>query len=269
VSEESNVTILPAAEGMEASGGRLDDPARYTVGAGFYTAAVPTVFVAYPYRISAADYRSAYREVGERFGVEFQYADEQITNQHVLVKIEEMMDAAEFSLFDITYWNPNVSLELGLAIGKGLGYYILWNPTAEHDQPPADIGGIDRIQYRDYAELKDGLTRLMEQQFGSPEAQAAPGGTEVAQGLAALQAAAPELVRANPGILMGGIASQMGVTPDVASIVVKPHVADGTFVTRGNRRGTRYYLPEDAPPEDEEPEMALPEEPTEASRATS
>lgn len=62
-------------------------------------------------------------------------------------------------------------------------------------------------------------------------------------------------MKGNAGILMGGIASQLDVTADVASIVVRPHVTHGTLVTRGNRRGTRYYLPEDAPVE-EEPDAA-------------
>jgi hypothetical protein len=150
-----------------------------------------------------------------------------------------------------------------------LAHYILWNPTAEHEQPPADLGGIDRIQYRDYAELKDGLSRLMEQQFGSPEAPEARGGTEVTAALAGLQAVAPEIVGANPGILMGGIASQMAVAPDIASIVVKPHVADGTIATRGNRRGTRYYLPGDAPPEEEEAEPASSDESTDGTTGSS
>jgi hypothetical protein len=82
-----------------------------------------------------------------------------------------MMERAEFSLFDITYWNPNVTLELGYAIGKGLNYFILWKPDAEHPEPPADLGGIDRIQYADQDELTQGLRRLFTQNFGAPGSQ--------------------------------------------------------------------------------------------------
>lgn len=128
---------------------------------------MPVVFVAYPYRISEAEYRGALNEVGKPYDVEWKYADERITNKHILAKIEAMMDEAEFSLFDITYWNANVTLELGLAKGKGLPHFILWNPSVEQNQPPADLGGIDRIQYRDYTELKTGVGRLLEQEFRS------------------------------------------------------------------------------------------------------
>jgi hypothetical protein len=218
--------------------------------------AVPTVFVAYPYDISKADYRGAFSEVVEEFGkfeVEFVYADEEITNKHILDKIEGMMRDAEFSLFDITQWNANVTLELGLAIGLTLDYYILFNPTEKADAP-ADLGGIDRIQYRDYAELKDGLRRLMRQQFGDPdrEVKDASPGKDVVQTVDALQGAVPDVVRADPGIQMGGIASAIGVSLDLAQLVVRRLVTDDVLVTRGRRRGMRYYLPEDAPPEDED-----------------
>jgi hypothetical protein len=213
---------------------------------------LPSVFVAYPYSISKADYRGAFTEVAQEFDVEFVYADAEITNKHILDKIKAMMDEAEFSLFDITHWNANVSLELGIAIGKGLDYYILFNPTADQAHPPADIGGIDRIQYSDYAELKDGLRRLMRQQFGNPETAEpeVPGGKQAVEGLAALGAAVPDIVRSEPGLQIGGIASSIGVPVEVAQLVVRPLLGKD-LVTRGTRRGTRYYLPDDAPPEEE------------------
>jgi hypothetical protein len=124
-----------------------------------------TIFVAYPYGISKADYRGAYTKAAKGFDVEFVYADEEITNKHILDKIDGIMRRAEFSLFDITQWNANVTLELGLAIGRDLNYYILFNPT-ERPDAPADLGGIDRIQYHDYTELREGLRKLLRQKFG-------------------------------------------------------------------------------------------------------
>jgi hypothetical protein len=220
---------------------------------------VPSIFVAYPYSISKDDYRDAYATVAaefERFEISFVYADEEITSKHILEKITSMMEAAEFSLFDITHWNPNVALELGLAIGRRLDYYILWNPSAEQEHPPADIGGIDRIQYEDFAQLREGLGRLMTQQYGSPQADETKTeeGADITEALSTLKDRVPEIVGGNPGLLMGAIASTLGVAPDIASIVVRPQVSDGSIVTRGNRRGTRYYLPADAPPEEEPPE---------------
>jgi hypothetical protein len=184
---------------------------------------VPSIFVAYPYAISKDDYRGAFAAVAEEFAryeIEFVYADEEITSKNILEKITGMMEAAEFSLFDITHWNANVALELGLAIGKGLGYYILWNPAAEHEHPPADIGGIDRIQYEDFAQLRAGLAKLMTQQYGpaQPDEAKTEEGADITEALAGLQDRVPEVVGGNPGLLMGAIASTMGVTPEIARL---------------------------------------------------
>jgi DNA-binding NarL/FixJ family response regulator len=126
------------------------------------------VFVAYPYSFSKADYRRVYREVGSRHGVRFQYADEMITNRHILEKIAGMIRHADFSIFDITAWNANVTLELGIAIGSECDYYIAFNPKVKRKAVPSDLGGIDRLQYHDYSELSSGLDRLLTQRYPNP-----------------------------------------------------------------------------------------------------
>ena len=129
---------------------------------------MPTVFVAYPYRIPAEEFRQAFDDARADLDVRFEYADERITNKHVLDKIVEMIGEADLSLFDITHWNPNVTLELGVAMGRGFNYFILWNPNVgDKDEPPADLGGIDRVQYTSYEELTAKVRRLLEQQFGT------------------------------------------------------------------------------------------------------
>lgn len=70
----------------------------------------PTIFVAYPYSFKKADYRAPFKKVAKEYGVDFTYADQKITAIHILEKIVEMMEVAEFSLFDITTWNANVAL---------------------------------------------------------------------------------------------------------------------------------------------------------------
>jgi hypothetical protein len=215
-------------------------------------AEVASIFVAYPYSFSSADYRGTFASVEDDFPhVKFLYADEEITNKHILDKIAGMMDDAAFSLFDITTWNPNVALELGIAVGRGLDYYILFSPTVEGEAVPSDLGGIDRIQYGDFAELKDGLAKLMRQQFGSPEpeAEAEKPGAQIAEQLEGLREQVPEVVRDEPGLQIGGVASALGVPVEFAQIVVRPLIGE-TLVTRGERRGTRYYVSGDAPPEE-------------------
>jgi hypothetical protein len=75
------------------------------------------VFVAYSYRLyPKADYRKVYKELEEKFDVTFIFADEKITNMHIMKKIETFIRGSDFSIFDISGWNPNVTLELGFAM---------------------------------------------------------------------------------------------------------------------------------------------------------
>lgn len=196
------------------------------------------IFVAYPYSIPADDYRAPFTALEESFDVKFVFADEQITNRHILDKIIEYIRDSRFSLFDITAWNPNVTLELGIAIGHRQSYYLLFNPTGSRETVPADLGGIDRIQYSSYKELSDGLTRLLLQEFGVPQE-----GREMAAQLEALQARVPEILRAEPGLNVAQIAERMGVPVEMAKVVVRPLAGSGELEATGQRRGTRYWIP--------------------------
>jgi hypothetical protein len=213
-----------------------------------------TVFVAYPYAFSKEDYRNSFSEVGDEFGVTFLYADEEITNKQILDKIKGMIEGATFSIFDITSWNANVALELGIAVGLNEDYYILFNP--EHDQTdvPSDLGGIDRLQYSDFTSLKSELSRLMEQQFGAPEDEEQESGStgdSFNQQIEQLRAAVPDIVSTRPGIQIGGIASQLGIPVDFAQSITRPLLGDN-IESQGERRGTRYFLKGEAPMEEAE-----------------
>jgi hypothetical protein len=210
----------------------------------------PEVFVAYPYSFPADDYREVFSAISADFGVEFIFADEQITNKHILDKIVGMIERAAFSLFDITTWNPNVALELGVAVGAKLDYYILFDPTKGEEGVPSDLGGIDRIQYASYKELREGLARLMTQQFGAPGADEEKDSGDVVAQLDSLREEIPNIVREEPGMQIGGIASAIGVPLEHAQVLVRPLVGDA-LVTRGAKRGTRYYVPENAPADEE------------------
>ncbi len=60
-------------------------------------------------------------------------------------------------MFDISTWNPNVALEIGLAEGLGVDYYILLNRKLKKNVP-ADIQGLQRIEYDSVNSLDtDGL----------------------------------------------------------------------------------------------------------------
>ncbi|MBS1844260.1 MAG: hypothetical protein JST53_07565 [Actinobacteria bacterium] len=160
----------------------------------------------------------------------------------------EMIKLSGFGIFDITNWNPNVALELGIAIGLGEDYYVLFDPTKEESVIPTDLGGIDRLEYRDFTSLKEGLRRLLKQQFGAPGDPDLPTGAghELNRLIDRLRIQALHLVSREPGIQIGGIAASLAVEVAHAQTIVRPLVGD-SLETRGTRRGTRYYRPADLP----------------------
>jgi len=65
---------------------------------------------------------------------------------------------SDFSMFDLSDWNPNVALELGIAEGlkknPGKNYYILLN-TRRSKEVPSDIRGLQRLEYTSYDYKKE------------------------------------------------------------------------------------------------------------------
>jgi hypothetical protein len=194
------------------------------------------IFVAYSYNLYPKDdYRKPYTEIGKAFNVKFVFADEKITTLHILQKIVNYVRSSRFGIYDISGWNPNVTLELGLAFGLGEKAYIAIDPSkTKVDEVPADLRGIDRIQYGSLAELQAGLERVLAQELPLRIAH------DVEDQLSALRRRAVEVVGQSHGLKVGDIARLLGVSVDVGKLLVGPLV--GTeFEVKGNRRGARYH----------------------------
>jgi hypothetical protein len=125
----------------------------------------PSVFVACQYSPSAA-YRTL-KEALNGVPFEFHYADSAIKTAHVLQRIRGGIVKCDFGLFDITDWNANVTLELGLAEGLNKNYYILFKPgRGKKREPPSDIKGLQRIEYKNLDGFKeDSLTYKLNHQL--------------------------------------------------------------------------------------------------------
>lgn len=106
----------------------------------------PSVFVGCQYT-PVETYR-AFRSALEGVPLEFHFADSVIRTRHVLDRIRSGIVRTDYSLFDITDWNPNVTLEVGLAEGLNKDYYILFRRgKAKKVNPPSDLHGLQRFQY--------------------------------------------------------------------------------------------------------------------------
>lgn len=195
------------------------------------------VFVAYSYSLyPKADYRRVYQELSKAFQVQFVFADEKITNLHILQKIADYIRTSRFGIYDISGWNANVTLELGLAFGLNERAYIAIDPSKTPIQEvPADLRGIDRIQYSSYAELQAGLETLLAQEL--PVARTHEAENQMKQ----LREQTMSLVRQSEGLKIGDIAQALGVSIDLAKVVVKPLVGPD-FRIEGIKRGAKYFL---------------------------
>jgi predicted nucleotide-binding protein len=99
------------------------------------------VFVAYSYRLyPKADCRKVYKELAQAFHVEFIFADEKITSLYILQKIANYIRSSRFGIYDISGWNANVTLELGLAFGMNERAFIAIDPSkTDINEVPSDL----------------------------------------------------------------------------------------------------------------------------------
>jgi hypothetical protein len=112
---------------------------------------MPAVFVGHPFghNFPKKKFRALFKDLP--FGV--QYGNTDIQTKHLLAIMKANISKADYSIFDLSDWNPNVSLELGLAEGlkkkHAKPYYILLN-TRRSQEVPSDIRGLQRLEYTSY-----------------------------------------------------------------------------------------------------------------------
>lgn len=197
------------------------------------------VFVAYSYKLYPKDdYRRVYKDLEQKFDVTFIFADEKITNMHIMKKIESYIRNSDFSIFDISGWNPNVTLELGFAMAAGDNWYIALDPKhTEIQEVPSDLRGLDRIQYTSYSDFGSRLSVLMEQWY--PPAR--PRGT-IDEFLDERRNEVRTLLRESPGLTVVSIAQVLNLEVQVVQLTLRPLLESGELTTTGVRKGTKYFL---------------------------
>lgn len=83
------------------------------------------------------------------------YADDKVISGPMFCKICKAIKETKFGIYEISDRNPNVMLELGLALGLGKRCLLL---TEENSKVPADISGQDRVVYSTYQQLQERLS---------------------------------------------------------------------------------------------------------------
>ncbi len=194
------------------------------------------IFVAYSYRLyPLKDYRRVYKNLEKAFGVSFVFADEKISSLHILQKIVGYIRESRFGIYDISGWNPNVTLELGLALGMNERMFITIDPSKTSiEEMPSDLRGVDRIQYDSYSALEENLERLLAQEV-TPTRD-----PEAANFIPKLQNSIAEVVESADGIGVGSIAKILGVNVDLVKVAIRPLVGNRVEM-KGQRKGAKYH----------------------------
>jgi hypothetical protein len=194
------------------------------------------VFVACPYTIFPLDdYKAVFSSIARSYDVSFRFADEQITNQYILSKITNYIRDADISLFDITGWNPNIALELGIAVGLGRRYFILLNQKMDpNKEVPSDIKGIDRIQYISNSELEAKLILLIKQELPQQSGRSD-------SAFETLKARINQSLRETPGLNLSRLALAAGEDKTLVQSTVRAMSANNELKTRGQKKGMTYY----------------------------
>jgi hypothetical protein len=134
--------ILPARPRAAATAASLDDASQH-------------YFVAHEFsRENRDDLRRAIEEGLADSGLTPYYADGEVRQGHIFMdKILPKIRHTRFGIYDISNpQKPNVFLELGAAIAIGKPYFVICKTGTE---VPADLGGLDRIEYESYSELAE------------------------------------------------------------------------------------------------------------------
>ena len=115
------------------------------------------IFIGHPFK-SRFPVRK-FRQIFKQLPFNVIYGNTNLQTRQLLSIMKANILKADFCIFDLSDWNPNVALELGLAesLRKKVGkkYYILLN-TRRSKEVPSDIRGLQRLEYTSY-DFKSGV----------------------------------------------------------------------------------------------------------------
>jgi len=122
------------------------------------------VFVAIPFAKKYDAVSDAIVEALQPLGYKPFKADEFIDNISIFCKICQSIQEARYVVCEVTEWNPNVFLELGMALGLGK-QVVLLREEGSKSLIPSDLRGVEHVHHsgkRGTYELKRSLQKLFE-----------------------------------------------------------------------------------------------------------
>lgn len=110
------------------------------------------IFMAIPFKDSGPYnkmYEIFHRQL-KKSNYELIKADNVDSNIVLSCKICELIQKSQLIIADITEWNPNVSLEIGLALGLDKPVILLLSLSRKGAKAPSDLQGIEYLNYLEY-----------------------------------------------------------------------------------------------------------------------
>jgi nucleoside 2-deoxyribosyltransferase len=192
-------------------------------------------------------YRDAFRELQQDDPrIQFRFADVRITNKVIMDKVREEILNCDAGLYDVTFRNPNVMMELGVAIGSGREWNILYNPSSDQSaikrhwfdrtniQLPANLRGFEYLEYSDKRQLKSVLASWASQALEQSTLRNRRWANTV-EGLTFL-------LTKEPGLSINELASKTGEHVALTRLTLSELRKKGYLRTSGKGPATRYFV---------------------------
>ena len=121
------------------------------------------VFLGYPHNppLALDDYRAVTHELQQELPIRLWYFLDEVTTQEMMRKIWRAILRADLAVFDISGGNPNVALELGMAVAINRPCITLLKTGEPNPLGNADMAYSERAEYQSRATLKTKLVELL------------------------------------------------------------------------------------------------------------
>ena len=197
------------------------------------------IFVAYPWSAytNRETYKRSYSDLEKALAVKFVFAEQRFSDGTIFDKVMAMINECAFGIYDVTGWNPNVTLEYGMARGLQSLAFIAFNPEkTNRDDVPTDVRGYDRLQYADFAELSEKVATLVGQVLGTSQPKPDPIESDRLALLAVIREKGP--------LTATKLAEETGLRLDYVQLLLRR--SSEFLSTTGQTRGQRYSIRPDA-----------------------
>jgi hypothetical protein len=192
-----------------------------------------------------AGYKGAFSEAMKtQQSVVFEFADVRISDTWILDKVIQHIERSDLGLFDITFLNPNVLLELGVALGMKKRAHVFMNSQFEEETGffkrifsgrraglPINLQGLELVRYSSRSDLVAKLASLSSSLTSTIDPRTLNHSSRV-------RGAVLKIIRDDPGIGIRQIESKSGETIDFVRTAISRLRKEGLVIVK-NR--TQYF----------------------------